>query len=175
MEVLEPKWSMLSDSWRRHRLRRKRTCEYFRIICCRSCALVRIYSQMKKARDSYQELSRRDRQVLDALLDLGEATAQQVLEATHLPVSLSTIRTFLARLEERDFVVHRSSGKAYVYAPAKRVGSAMARRIGKRFVELAGSPAQAVALLLKSEGRSLTEEDAAYLRQLIDRMEDIDE
>jgi predicted transcriptional regulator len=126
---------------------------------------------MKRIEQAYQELSRRDRQVLDAVLDLREASAQQILTASRLDVSLSTIRTFLSRLEEQGFVTHRSVGKAYVYSPSRRVGRAMIDHLRRRLISLAGSPAEAVAMFLKSEARLLSADEIAYLRQLIDDAE----
>lgn len=62
-------------------------------------------------------LSRRERQVMDALFQLGEAPVAGVLEEMPEEVSYSAVRSVLRVLEEKGHVEHRRDGPRYVYSP----------------------------------------------------------
>src|SRR5262249_33519860 len=62
-------------------------------------------------------LSRRERQVMDALFRLGAGTARDVLASIDDPPSYSAVRTFLRLLEEKGHVTHVEEGGRYVYRP----------------------------------------------------------
>ncbi|MDB4545726.1 BlaI/MecI/CopY family transcriptional regulator, partial [Akkermansiaceae bacterium] len=63
------------------------------------------------------QVSRRERQILDILYRLGEATAQDVLEELPDPPSYSAVRALLATLENKEMVKHSKNGRRYLYAP----------------------------------------------------------
>jgi len=71
-------------------------------------------------------LSRREREVMDVLYRLGEATAADVMEGLADPPTYSTVRALLRILEDKGHISHRADGPRYVYAPA--VGTEKARR-----------------------------------------------
>lgn len=75
-------------------------------------------------------LSRREREIVNVLYRVGQATAAQVLEEIVDPPSYTTVRTLLAILERKGHVRHRVDGPRYVYEPA--VGR---ERMGARAVE----------------------------------------
>lgn len=62
-------------------------------------------------------LSRRERQVMDALFQLGEAPVAGVQEEMPEEVSYSAVRSVLRVLEEKGHVEHRRDGPRYVYSP----------------------------------------------------------
>ena len=57
-----------------------------------------------------QSLSRRERQIMEIVYRLGEATAQQVLEAMHDPPSYSALRALMRILVEKQHLQHRADG-----------------------------------------------------------------
>src|SRR5260370_24209097 len=63
------------------------------------------------------DLSRRERQVLDALYRAGRATCAEVQKTMTDPPSYSAVRTFLRILEEKELVRHEQDGARYVYIP----------------------------------------------------------
>ena len=63
-------------------------------------------------------MSRRERQILDILLELGEATAGAVRDRLPSAPSYSAVRTMLGRLEEKAYITHSVDGARYVYRPA---------------------------------------------------------
>jgi predicted transcriptional regulator len=96
-----------------------------------------------------EALPRREREILDTLYALGEATAGEVMAAMSDPPSNSAVRAMLARLEVKGVIRHRLEQQRYVYAPA------LAKRIARRGVLdrlvhsfFGGSPASAATALL---------------------------
>ncbi len=74
----------------------------------------------------YDQLSRRERQIMDVLLELGKATAGEVRSRLPAAPSYSAVRAMLAKLEDKGHVRHREQGPRYVYSP--RISRAKARR-----------------------------------------------
>ena len=62
-------------------------------------------------------LSRRERQIMDALYQAGQATAAEIRAAIPEPPSYSAVRTMLRILEEKGHVRHSLDGTRYVYIP----------------------------------------------------------
>ena len=62
-------------------------------------------------------LSRREREIIDVLYRLGEATVEQVrAELTEAP-HYSTVRALLRVLEEKGHILHGEQNLRYVYRP----------------------------------------------------------
>jgi predicted transcriptional regulator len=64
-----------------------------------------------------RDLSRRERQVLDAVYRLGKASAAEIREAMSDPPTYTAVRTHLSNLEEKGFVRFESDGVRYIYEP----------------------------------------------------------
>ena len=60
-------------------------------------------------------LSRREREIMDALYALGRATAADVRKRIPKPPSYSAVRALLRILEEKGHVRHEEDGPRYVY------------------------------------------------------------
>ena len=114
-------------------------------------------------------LSRRERQVLDALHRLGRASAAEVREALADPPSDSAVRTHLRILEEKGHVTHASDGTRYVYSPA--VETAQAGRGALRHAVatfFSGAPERAFAALLDDAASDLSDADLDRLSALVE-------
>lgn len=110
------------------------------------------------------ELSRRERQIMDVLLEVGEASAEEVRSRLPQPPSNSAVRAMLARLEEKGQVAHGEKGLRYVYRPAisrQEAQRSAVSRLVRVFFD--GSAAQAVTGLLGQAGAEL---DDAELDEL---------
>jgi len=120
------------------------------------------------ARPSHLDLSRRERQIIDALFRLGRASAADVRGALPDPPSYSAVRALLRILEEKGHVRHEQDGPRYVYMPtvarenAKR--SAL-RHMVQTFFE--GSTAQAISALLDSSTSKLDNAELDRLSRMI--------
>ena len=64
-----------------------------------------------------KNLSRRERQIMDIIYEINEATAAQVLERLPNPPSYSTVRALLRVLEEKGHLQHKQDGPRYVFLP----------------------------------------------------------
>lgn len=63
------------------------------------------------------QLSRRERQIMDVLYRLEQASAKEVMENMADAPSYSSVRTLLGKLVEKGHIQHRESGLKYVYFP----------------------------------------------------------
>lgn len=116
------------------------------------------------------DLSRRERQIMDALFRLGRATAAEVRAAIEDPPSYSAIRAQLRTLEEKGHLKHESDGPRYVYLP--RVRPDQARRSALRHLVdtfFSGSAAQAASALLDTHSTKLSKQELDTLSELIAR------
>jgi predicted transcriptional regulator len=118
---------------------------------------------------TYQRLSNRERQIMDVLYRLGQATAVEVLEALPDPPSYSAVRATLRILEDKGQVRHEKEGPRYVFRPA--VGRDRAKRSAVRHLVstfFGGSPSAAIATLLDESASKLSDTEYERLRALID-------
>lgn len=117
-----------------------------------------------------ENLTRRERQIMDILYRRGHATAQEVLDDLADPPSYSAVRALLRLLEERGHVRHVQDGPRYVFSPATARSdarrSALAHVVRTFF---AGSVEQTVAALVESPRSKLSREELDRLADLIDR------
>ena len=121
-------------------------------------------------------LTKRERQIMDALYRLGRATAAEVMDRLEGAPGYSTVRTQLRVLERKGHVRHEEEGLRYVYMP--RVPRHSARRSAlKHLVDtfFEGSTAKAVAALLGGEGARVSDEELARIEDLVKnaRMEEL--
>jgi len=69
-------------------------------------------------------LGRRERQIVEAVYRLGNATVNEVLAELPDPPSYSAVRAMLGKLERKGYVKHESEGPRYVYLPVVSTQSA---------------------------------------------------
>lgn len=113
------------------------------------------------------KLSRRERQIMDALYRLGSASAAELREALPDPPSGSAVRTHLRILEEKGHVTHTQEGPRYIYTPKvaqERAQRSALRHLLSTFFD--DSPEQAMAALIDVSDLSHTDLDR--LASLID-------
>ena len=114
-------------------------------------------------------LTKRERQIMDALYRMGKATAGEILEALAGAPSYSTVRTQLRVLETKGHVRHEEHGLRYVYMPTVPRHSAR-RSALKHLVEtfFDGSNANVVAALLGGDGSRLSDDDLDRIATLVE-------
>lgn len=120
--------------------------------------------------DSLASLSRRERQIMDALLEAGECSAREVQQAISDAPSYSAVRALLAKLLEKGVVEFRQDGAKYLYRPAVERETAQksaVQRLVKTFFQ--GSASKAVNALLGMKGESLSDDEISELEQMIQR------
>lgn len=115
-------------------------------------------------------LSRRERQIMDVIYRLGQATAQEVVDNLGDPPSYSAVRGLLRILEEKGHVRHRQDGPRYVYQPTvsrEKARESALKQLVRTFFQ--DSPEEAVAALLDMSAAKLSDEDLDRLADLIER------
>ena len=113
-------------------------------------------------------LSRRERQIMDALYALGQATAAQVRERLPEPPGYSAVRALLRILEEKGHVRHEEDGPRYVYLPvvaARRAQRTALTHLVKTFFQ--GSAERAAAALIESADTKLSDEELDRLERIV--------
>jgi BlaI family transcriptional regulator, penicillinase repressor len=115
-------------------------------------------------------LSRRERQIMDALYRLERATVSQVLASLPGKRNYSTVRAQLRVLEDKGHVRHSEQGLQYVYSPV--VPRNVARRSALRHLVdtfFEGSSESVVAALLGGEATRLSNEELDRIARIIER------
>ena len=114
-------------------------------------------------------LSRRERQVMDILFRLGQASAQEVMDHLPDPPGYSAIRALLATLEQKELVVvHGKDARRYIYrtaVPEQKAKRSALSNLLHTFFE--GKPEKLVASLLDPRDQKLSPEEIARIRSLI--------
>ena len=115
-----------------------------------------------------QELSKRERQIMDVLYQMGEATVGEVLERIPEPPSYSAVRATLRVLEEKGHVQHKQDGPRYVYLPTvpqdKAQNAALSHLLGTFF---GGSVEAAVMALVQMDETKLSGNELDRLAERI--------
>ena len=120
------------------------------------------------SRKQLNQLSRRERQIVDILYRQGEAPVADVLEAIPDPPSYSTVRALLAVLEEKGYVRHRRQGRQYMYSPV--VSRTQASRTALKHVVntfFDDSVEDVVAALMSMKSTQISAEEYERLSRLI--------
>ncbi len=117
-----------------------------------------------------EKLSRREREIMDALFALGEnASAEDVRAQLTDPPSYSAVRAMLVKLEAKGFIRHREEGRRYVYSPTRSRASAQRTALHKLVrVFFGGSTTETVTALIKQE--NWTDDELDALRKEIDEV-----
>ena len=116
----------------------------------------------------YTNMSRRERQLMDAVYRLDKASAKEVMEYLDDGSSYSTIRTLLRKLVEKGHIKRTESGLKYLYYPVvkRKTDSQNAlKRVVSTFFD--DSPMLAVNSLLRMKKGAITEEEFKQIEALI--------
>ena|SRR5687768_10052000 len=118
-------------------------------------------------------LSRRERQIMDALYTYGEATVGEVMDKMPDPPSYSAVRATLRVLEEKGHVKHKQDGPRYLYLPTvsrdKAQSTALKHLVGTFF---GGSVEQAVMALLSMPETKMSEDQLEQLAEQVRQAEE---
>ncbi len=115
-------------------------------------------------------LSRRERQIMDIVYELSEATAKEIMTRLPDPPSYSAVRAMLSKLETKGHLKHRESELKYVYSPTvdQKVASKSAvSRLLKTFFD--GSVSQAMNALIDLSSDKISEQELDELESLIEQ------
>jgi predicted transcriptional regulator len=120
--------------------------------------------------DELEGLSRRERQIMDFLLQRGKASVGEVLDGIPNPPGYSAVRATLRTLEQKGRVIHEEDGRAYVYRPTLRRDAARRSALThvlRTFFD--NSAEQAVAALLELKGPRLSSAELERVAKIVDQ------
>lgn len=112
--------------------------------------------------------SRRERQIMDAVYRLGQASAQEILDNIPEPPSYSAVRALLAILVEKGSLKHMREGRKYIYKPTvspDRAKRSALRRLLTTFYD--NSAEKLVAALLDPGDLKLADKEIDRIKALI--------
>ncbi len=121
-------------------------------------------------KEPHVHLTRRERQIMDAVYALGRASVSDVLERLPDAPSYSAVRAMMRKLEAKGHLRHDASGPRYVYEatlPRERARRSALERLMRTFFD--GSPSRTVAALLDLPSTELSDEELKRIADLIDR------
>jgi predicted transcriptional regulator len=119
---------------------------------------------------SVEQLSRREREIMDAVFALANrASAEDIRARLSNPPSYSAVRAMLVRLEAKGYLRHDEEGLRYIYSATTSPTAARRAALQQHLrVFFGGSREQLMTTLLKQE--SWTDEELDTLQAEIERV-----
>ena len=108
------------------------------------------------------ELSRRERQIMDAVFALGEATVNRIVETIPDAPTPMAVRRMMHILEEKGYLKRREEGREVVYLPREakaKAGRSAFERVLETFFGGSLEEALAAHLVARKDGMSAAERD----------------
>ena len=116
------------------------------------------------------DLGKRERQLVETVYRLGEASVAQVLAELPDPPSYSSVRAMLSMLVDKKVLKQRQEGKRYLYRPATPRETARKSAFHQMLrTFFSGEPTAALATLLDLSAGQLTSDDLDRMKQLIEK------
>ena len=119
-------------------------------------------------RDLDQNLSRRERQIMNVLYRRGRASVSEIAEELPEAPSDTAIRTFLRILEQKGHVTRQRDGRRHLYRPKvsrnRAARAALSRVLGTFFD---GSIGDALAAHLSDPANEIDDDELKRLRKMI--------
>lgn len=115
-----------------------------------------------------EELTRRERQVMNILHRRGASTVSEIMDELPDPPTYSAVRSILRILGEKKLVQHREDGPRYIYEPVQSTEQVRENALEQVVhTYFAGSTEQAVTALLRLADADMSEAEIKRLREKI--------
>ncbi len=117
---------------------------------------------------NFQELNKRENQILSIVYKLGEASVRDVVDKIEDAPSYNAIRVMMYLLENKGFLTHRKDGVRHIFRATKakdEAGSSALDHILKTFFE--GSVPKLVNTLIGADSKKLSSKEINELAALI--------
>ena len=118
--------------------------------------------------DDFENLSRREREVMYIVHRLGEVTAESLQNEVGEGFSYSGARRYLSMLHDRGLLLMRKDGTRYCYRPVqntREVGMSLLRKALDHFFN--GSTTLGMASLLREEKPDDVERELAEIERML--------
>jgi BlaI family penicillinase repressor len=122
------------------------------------------------SKSSTPHLTRREREIMDIVYRLGEASVKDIQERLQPSPTDGAVRRMLHLLQDKDCLESRHEGATKVYRPTTEpaaAGQAALQHVVQTF--FSGSAARTMASLFRNSDLELTQEDRSALRELIEK------
>jgi len=122
------------------------------------------------SKKNMDQLSRRERQIMDVIYQKSKASASEVHENLPDAPSYSAVRALLKILLDKGYLKHEKEGKQYIYFPAveaEQAKTSMMKNLLKTFFN--NSASQAVAALIDMNKSDLSDKELDRLSSIIDK------
>lgn len=116
------------------------------------------------------DLSRRERQIMEALYRRGKASAAEIHQALTDAPTYTAVRTHLTLLEEKGLVRHEVQGTRYIYEPViprEEMAKSVIAGVLETFFD--NSMEKIVATLMDREEANTSPEELDRLAEIIER------
>ncbi len=117
----------------------------------------------------YSELSKRERQIMEIIHRLGEASVQEVVDNLSDDPSYNTIRVSIYNLKNKGYLQQREEGKKHIYQPsveAEQAEQSALKHVVKTY--FGGSTPKVVSTLLNLDSNKISEAELDELAYLIE-------
>jgi predicted transcriptional regulator len=125
---------------------------------------------MKKRSPDGKSLSRREREIMDIIYQLGEVSVGDVADRMAEAPSYDSVRVLLYILTQKGHLTHRKDGRRYIYSPtvshSRAVRSAMRGLMNTFF---SGSPSKAILAMLDMSSNKLSKADLDRIADMIEK------
>ena len=120
--------------------------------------------------NSSDNLSRRERQIMDIVYQRGTASVADVQAGLADPPSYSSVRALLGILVDKGHLKIQEEGPRYLYLPTReqrQVGRSAIKQVLETF--FGGSVESAMSALLDAKSAKLSKEEAERLKTIIEQ------
>ena len=116
------------------------------------------------------ELAKRERQIVETVIKLGEASVADVRQNLADPPSYSAVRAIMTVLVDKKWLKFRRDGKRFLYSPVGGVERAQRNAVSKLLdTFFAGSLSDALAALLDSRSAQMSDEEFERMAKLVEQ------
>ena len=125
---------------------------------------------MKKNENPLRELGRRERQIVEAVVKLGEVSVSQVHGELPDPPTYTSVRTMLQILVKKGVLQYRNDGKRYLYK-IKAAGNSLRTAAVKNLLStfFSNNASVAITTILDLAGDRLDADEIDEIQQKIDQ------
>lgn len=120
--------------------------------------------------ETRNQLSRREREIIEIVYRLGEASAHDVATQVHDDPGYDTIRVTLGIMTKKGHLKRRKDGRRYIYSPTtphKSATRSAVRNLLQTF--FGGSPSQAILAMLDLSSEKLSKEDLDAIATIVEK------
>ena len=112
-------------------------------------------------------LPRREREIFEIICGAGEVSMAEIRERMADAPTVSAVRVFLLRLEERGLIAHRREGRQYIYRSIPDTQSVRKAFLGDLVGRLFRGSPTAAATMLMGMSEKISDEELDALEDMV--------